>query len=57
MTIQDGISSPPPPPVKIFEKEGGLRTLRSRASDAKGDKIINWIIQNMPEGKQTIVIL
>ena len=57
MTIQDGNSSPPPPPVKIFEKEGGLRTLRSRASDAKGDKVINWIIQNMPEGKQTIVIL
>ena len=39
---------PPPPPVKI----------RSRAlSDARGDKVINWIIQNMPEGKQTIVIL
>ena len=38
----------PPPPVKI----------RSRAlSDARGDKVINWIIQNMPEGKQTIVIL
>ena len=46
--IKPKLENSPPPPVKI----------RSRAlSDARGDKVINWIIQNMPEGKQTIVIL
>ena len=55
MILQDvkpknGDSSPPPPPPPV--------KIRSRAlSDARGDKVINWIIQNMPEGKQTIVIL
>ena len=46
-----------PPPAKIFNSDGDLRTFRSRTSDSKGDRVINWLIQNMPEGKQTIVIL
>ena len=46
-----------PPPAKIFNSDGDLRTVRSRTSDSKGDRVINWLIQNMPEGKQTIVIL
>ena len=40
--------------------DGELRTLRSRTSAAgtRGEhRVINWLIQNMPEGKQTIVIL
>ena len=43
-------------PTKIFNNDE-LKTLKSRSSHARGDRVINWVIQNMPEGKQTIVIL